>query len=1036
MLSTLIAKAGVTDLASFQAGDAGWHLGTLAVGQLDADPQLEIVVPYRNSNGAWFLDAFKPNGTRLPGFPYAGDAEINVSPTLYDLDGNGTDEILFTCGTKVIALRGNGTVLWSSEVNRLNYVPNSGFMTTTNGFYWSATGELLPHLPETAVFSSQVSSPIVADVNGNGTKLVLTAWKIDPDSTSGAQDFNPFINDIWGSGEWGTMGETWSGGVVFMNAATGARDYTYHLHQLVESGLALGRADTNATLKTYVLNDSDSVVCFDKTKPHGFHGNGNLHKQFGKNQRLMSGAYQQGVDVYTADIDGDGLSEVLVPTTQQGPLWQPNDTILDDDGAILWREWKQPVSFPVNQWQNNAALIPINPDRDNRVDVLGFTHSHEITFRSWNGVELAPRPGWPKNFHPFLPTPPVVGDVDGDGQEEILIGTHDPTGVHANGNLFVFALDGTLKETIVVPGGLKHIPTIANVFGSGLAVVYRSLSGRVSIKSFGSTSPGPVSWTTHRGNKQRDGNFNSPLYPAGTPIITGRTNGHGWAHFSWTVPSAGNVRAWRIFRAENAEGSFEHLITLTAESRSFTDTQLQRGRQYLYEVAAVYDSGAVRSAPFPMLSTFNGNLVKNSGFEENSDSHWDKWFTGELDWTNMVAVTEPHRGAKSMKVTLNNTGSGGSIAQNGQYGTPDSYIPVTAGTLYSFGGFFRSAGLSEPTEHWIEWSSAVTGENTNARPSRPYPSYFTPRFKPGTAPTDWTYANRTFVIPAGFPNIELTHWFTAAAPASGSIYLDDVFFRALPPLDSPNWTTLIPFGSTWKYSFSLPALNWFFEHFNDALWPTGIAKFGAGSGPQGIVTYLPPASAAYRFRRTFILPQQPCEELLLAATCTDEGLPLEIWLNGTKLLTTGIESTTGQGNSVQYFDLAPFLHLLKPGVNTIAVQLNNTAQDGWDDVAFDISLRTITRTAQPIAMNVLQGSPSNPGATAGVGNPTQIGLNITIPPNTIWRVESADNIGGPWQLVDIVSNTQASPVYLPDIGQNGRAPTANTAMRFYRLRPN
>jgi len=123
-------------------------------------------------------------------------------------------------------------------------------------------------------------------------------------------------------------------------------------------------------------------------------------------------------------------------------------------------------------------------------------------------------------------------------------------------------------------------------------------------------------------------------------------------------------------------------------------------------------------------------------------------------------------------------------------------------------------------------------------------------------------------------------------------------------------------------------------------------------------------------------------------------------------------------------------------VNTIAVQLNNTAQDGWDDVAFDISLRTITRTAQPIAMNVLQGSPSNPGATAGVGNPTQIGLNITIPPNTIWRVESADNIGGPWQLVDIVSNTQASPVYLPDIGQNGRAPTANTAMRFYRLRPN
>src|SRR2546423_14184524 len=84
-----------TELSSFQAGDGGWHLGTLAVGNLDGDAQLEIVVPYRSSSGAWFLDAFKASGARLPGFPFAGDAEINVSPTLYDFDGAGRDEILF-----------------------------------------------------------------------------------------------------------------------------------------------------------------------------------------------------------------------------------------------------------------------------------------------------------------------------------------------------------------------------------------------------------------------------------------------------------------------------------------------------------------------------------------------------------------------------------------------------------------------------------------------------------------------------------------------------------------------------------------------------------------------------------------------------------------------------------------------------------------------------------------------------------------------------------------------------------------------------
>src|SRR3569833_3234192 len=105
--------------SSFQAGDGAWQMGTLAVGNLDGDAQLEIVVHYRNSNGQWMIDAFKPNGTLLAGVPYLGDGVINVSPTLYDLDGDGRDEIIFTCGPNVIALRGNGSLVWSNQVDRL-----------------------------------------------------------------------------------------------------------------------------------------------------------------------------------------------------------------------------------------------------------------------------------------------------------------------------------------------------------------------------------------------------------------------------------------------------------------------------------------------------------------------------------------------------------------------------------------------------------------------------------------------------------------------------------------------------------------------------------------------------------------------------------------------------------------------------------------------------------------------------------------------------------------------------------------------------
>src|SRR5665213_4334732 len=118
----------MTTLASFRAGNGGWQMGTIAVGNIDSDPELEIIVPYRDSDGLWHIDAFKWNGAHIAGFPYnSGYNVMNTSPTLYDLKGDGKNEIIFTAGPAVIALNGDGSVLWSNAVTSQTYIPQGGF---------------------------------------------------------------------------------------------------------------------------------------------------------------------------------------------------------------------------------------------------------------------------------------------------------------------------------------------------------------------------------------------------------------------------------------------------------------------------------------------------------------------------------------------------------------------------------------------------------------------------------------------------------------------------------------------------------------------------------------------------------------------------------------------------------------------------------------------------------------------------------------------------------------------------------------------
>jgi hypothetical protein len=281
-------------------------------------------------------------------------------------------------------------------------------------------------------------------------------------------------------------------------------------------------------------------------------------------------------------------------------------------------------------------------------------------------------------------------------------------------------------------------------------------------------------------------------------------------------------------------------------------------------------------------------------------------------------------------------------------------------------------------------------------------------------------------FPPASPTSELRHRYTVAAPASGSIFLDDVFFRQVPPPSATNWTTLVPFRSSWRYSTNSPPSNWVTSNFNDSSWPLGTAKFGNGSGPTNIVTRLPQWLSAYYFPRKFVVTSTDLEELLLSATCTDASVaaiyPLRIFLNGTEI-ETFIDAVTMQGKETRYFDLLPFAHLLRPGTNVIAILLGNTWSD-YDDLAFDISLKAVPYHPILPRLNFQHSGSSGPA------------ISVETPRGSVWSLRSCDEMStGPWQPMLNFTNTAGGLQTFQDTGQNGRPLPASVARRFYRLTP-
>jgi len=124
--------------------------------------------------------------------------------------------------------------------------------------------------------------------------------------------------------------------------------------------------------------------------------------------------------IVTADLDANGSMEVLLSVQVSG-----RDRLIVFDpmtGTKLADRWVSPSATPGQFYSPDYGYSPAvgNLDADPALEIVAVDHAGSgIHALDWDGAEL---PGWPRVTNPGgrPNSPPVIADLDGDGDNEVV----------------------------------------------------------------------------------------------------------------------------------------------------------------------------------------------------------------------------------------------------------------------------------------------------------------------------------------------------------------------------------------------------------------------------------------------------------------------------------------------------------------------------------------------------------------------------------------------------------------------------------------
>lgn len=335
---------------------------TPSIGDLDGDGVPEVVFT-SNGNGYVADGASGAIELILPGL----DDQSGIS--LGDIDGDGDADLVGSTGScfsdhTVVAYDRDGSTLWTRDIGPacetypyLADLEGDGDVEILVNQYVldGATGAVVATL--SGAGANNWGAPVAADMDGDGTMEILLEHRVY--DTSGAL--------------------LWSCGV---NAGTGTFPQPVN-------------ADGDAEGELLVAAPGALTLCDE--------GGAQLWS------RPLSGPY--GAPVSVADFDGDGEQEFAIP--DYGSL-----RLIDTDGSDLW-------SAPIQDFSGLAGCTSWDIDADGVSEVV---YADEVDFIVFDGATGSRVLVESTHSSVTLAETPAVADVDGDGHGELIYGSNGGSG--------------------------------------------------------------------------------------------------------------------------------------------------------------------------------------------------------------------------------------------------------------------------------------------------------------------------------------------------------------------------------------------------------------------------------------------------------------------------------------------------------------------------------------------------------------------------------------------------------------------------------